>query len=67
MTVCGYTKSLKAEVLPELKLTGHKYKKKNAKATHKSSYAAFTFHIYNLGSPLLAAAEDKLWYKHAEL
>jgi hypothetical protein len=28
MTVYGCTISLKAEVLPELKLTGHKYKKK---------------------------------------
>jgi hypothetical protein len=28
MTVYGYTISLEAEVLPELKVTGHKYKKK---------------------------------------
>jgi hypothetical protein len=28
MTVYGCTVSLKAEVLPELKLKGHKYKKK---------------------------------------
>jgi hypothetical protein len=28
MTVYGCTISLKAEVLPELKLTGHKHKKK---------------------------------------
>jgi hypothetical protein len=28
MTVYGCTISLKAEMLPELKLTGHKYKKK---------------------------------------
>jgi hypothetical protein len=31
MTVCGYTISLKAEVLPELKLAGHNSKKKKKK------------------------------------
>jgi hypothetical protein len=32
MAVYGCTVNLKAEVLPELKLTGHKCKKKKAKA-----------------------------------
>jgi hypothetical protein len=35
MTAYGCTISLKAEVLPELKLTGHKYKKKKKKKKKK--------------------------------
>jgi hypothetical protein len=34
MTVHGCTVSLKAEVLPELKLMGRKYKKKKKNAAH---------------------------------
>jgi hypothetical protein len=30
------------------------------KATHISSYTAFTFHIYNLGTSFLAATEDRV-------
>jgi hypothetical protein len=46
MTVYGCTISLKAELLPRLKLTGHKYKKKKKKkletALHLLSAAAYS-------------------------